>query len=76
MDLLKEYLNQNTWRDWERYLEKLPLNKNQIVYDLGCSIGAVSNLLAKKAKEVVGFDNNEFLLGEADKRKENNCKFV
>lgn len=76
MDLIKEYINQNTWRDWERYLEKLPLNENQIVYDLGCSIGAVSKLLAKKAKGVVGFDNNKFLLDEADKRKENNCQFV
>jgi ubiquinone/menaquinone biosynthesis C-methylase UbiE len=76
MDLLKEYINQNNWRDWERYLEKLPLNKDQVVYDLGCSIGAVSNLLAKKTKEVVGFDNNKFLLDEANKRKENNCEFV
>lgn len=76
MDLLKEYTNQNTWRDWERYLEKLPLNKNQIVYDLGCSIGAVSKLLANKVKEVVGFDNNRYLLEEANKEKENNCKFV
>lgn len=76
MDLLNEYIIQNNWREWERYLERLPLNKNQIVYDLGCSIGAVSNLLAKKAKEVVGFDNNKFLLDEANKRKESNCKFV
>ncbi|OCA98333.1 class I SAM-dependent methyltransferase [Clostridium beijerinckii] len=76
MNLLKEYIRQNAWRDWERYLEKLPLNQNQIVYDLGCSIGAVSKLLAKKVKEVVGFDNNKFLLGEANKGKENNCKFV
>lgn len=76
MDLLKEYINQNIWRDWERYLEKLPLNKNQIIYDLGCSIGTVSKLLARKTKKVIGFDNNEFLLGEANKTKENNCKFV
>lgn len=76
MNLLEEYINQNIWRDWERYLEKLPLRKNQIVYDLGCSIGAVSKLLSKKVKEVIGFDNDGYLLDEANKGKENNCKFV
>ncbi len=76
MDLLKEYSNQNTWRDWERYLEKLPFNQNQIVYDLGCSIGTVSHLLAKKTKQVTGFDNDKALLEIANKGKENNCKFV
>lgn len=76
MDLLQEYINQNTWRDWKRYLDKLPLSKKQIVYDLGCSIGAVSNLLSKDVKKVVGFDNDKFLLDEADKRKESNCQFI
>ena len=76
MDLLKEYIDQNTWRDWERYLGKLSLNKNQIVYDLGCSIGSVSKLFSKKVKKVVGFDNNEYLLEEANKEKEDNCQFV
>lgn len=76
MDLLKEYINQNNWRDWERYLEKLPLRKDQIVYDLGCSIGVVSKLLSKKVKEVVGFDSDKYLLDEANKGKEDNCKFV
>lgn len=53
MDLLREYKNQNTWRGWERYLEKLPLKDNQIVYDLGCSIGSVSKLISQKAKAVI-----------------------
>lgn len=76
MNLLKEYSIQNTWRDWERYLEKLPLDQNQIVYDLGCSIGTVSHLLAKETKQVTGFDNDKALLEIANKGKENNCKFV
>lgn len=58
MTLLEEYKNQNIWRDWERYINKLPLNKNQVVYDLGCSIGVVSKLLSPQVKKVVGFDNN------------------
>lgn len=69
MDLLKEYINQNTWRDWERYLVNLPLNENQLVYDLGCSIGTVSKLLAKEVRKAVGFDNDKDLLDEANKRK-------
>lgn len=76
MNLIEEYRNQNTWRDWERYIDKLPLNNNQVVYDLGCSIGAVSNLLSKKVKKVVGFDNDNFLLEEANKEKEINCQFI
>lgn len=76
MDLIKEYSIQNRWREWERYLEKLPLDQNQIVYDLGCSIGTVSHLLAKKTKQVTGFDNDQALLEIANRAKENNCKFV
>ena len=76
MTLLEEYKNQNTWREWERYLNKLPLNQKQTVYDLGCSIGIVSNLLSTKVKKVVGFDNDTYLLEEANKEKQNNCEFV
>ena len=76
MTLLEEYKNQNTWREWERYLNKLPLNQKQTVYDLGCSIGIVSNLLSTKVKKVVGFDNDTYLLEEANKQKQNNCEFV
>lgn len=32
MTLIEEYKKQNMWRDWERYLNKIPLNKNQMVY--------------------------------------------
>lgn len=31
MTLLEEYKNQSNWREWERYLNKLPLNENQTV---------------------------------------------
>lgn len=76
MTLIEEYKNQNIWRDWERYLDKIPLNKSQIVYDLGCSIGVVSKLLSYKVKRVVGFDSNRSLLEEANKHKQNNCEFI
>jgi SAM-dependent methyltransferase len=74
--LLEEYKNQNTWRDWERYLNKIPLSKNQTVYDLGCSIGFVSKLLSYKVKKVIGFDNDRFLLEEANINKQNNSEFM
>ena len=76
MTLVEEYKNQSTWRDWERYLSKIPLNQNQIVYDLGCGIGFLSKLLSYKVKKVVGFDSNRSLLEEANKHKQNNCEFI
>lgn len=76
MMILEEYTNQNTWRDWERYLNKIPLSKSQTVYDLGCSIGFVSKLLSFKVKKVIGFDNDRYLLEEANINKQNNCEFI
>ncbi|MBP2657018.1 MAG: Methyltransferase type 12 [Firmicutes bacterium] len=76
MTLIEEYKKQNIWRDWERYLNKIPLNKNQMVYDLGCSIGVVSKLFSSKVRTVVGFDSNKSLFEEANKYKQNNCKFI
>lgn len=76
MTLIEEYKKQNIWRDWERYLNKIPLNKNQMVYDLGCSIGVVSELFSSKVRTVVGFDSNRSLFEEANKHKQNNCKFI
>ena len=76
MNLLEEYKNQNTWREWERYITKLPINQNQIVYDLGCSIGFVSKIFSTKVKKVIGFDNDEYLLEEANKEKQDNCHFI
>ena len=76
MNLLQEYKNQNIWREWERYINKLPLNPNQTVYDLGCSIGEVSKLFSAQVKKVIGFDNDKHLLEEANKKKQSNCEFI
>ncbi|MGG7177352.1 class I SAM-dependent methyltransferase [Clostridium paraputrificum] len=76
MDLVKEYENQNEWRQWERYLSKLPLDKNQTIYDLGCSIGTVSKLLSSRGGKVVGYDNDEYLLKKAMIEKKDNCNFI
>lgn len=76
MTLVEEYKNQNTWRDWERYLNEIPLKQNQVVFDLGCGIGVLSKLLSYKVKRVVGFDSNGVLLEEANKYKQSNCEFI
>lgn len=59
MDLLQEYLNQQPWRSWDKYLTHIPLAPNQRVLDLGCSVGCVSHKLAERTAFVTGVDNNE-----------------
>jgi SAM-dependent methyltransferase len=76
LTLLEEYEKQNTWRAWERYLDKLPLKPDQTVYDLGCSVGAVTKLLARRVKKAVGIDFDSLLLNEAKRDKPPNCDFV
>lgn len=68
MKLADEYSNQNSWRNWETYIERLPIDKQDTILDFGCSLGFVSKLLAKKAHRVVGVDNNPELLKEAKQR--------
>jgi SAM-dependent methyltransferase len=65
MDLTEEYKRQSTWRDWESYLDKLPVKKSDILLDLGCSTGAFTRLLSLKAGRVTGIDLNPDLLNEA-----------
>lgn len=74
--MLEEYINQNNWREWYRYLDKLPLNPNQVVCDLGCSIGHVTRLMAPRVKKVIGIDHDAVLLTQAQIKKPDNCEFL
>jgi SAM-dependent methyltransferase len=74
--LIEEYERQNGWREWERYLDRLPLKPGQTVFDLGCATGAVTRLLARRAGKAVGFDNNALLLDEARRRRTENVTFI
>ena len=47
MNLVKEYKNQSTWRDWSPYIERLPIDNQDTIFDFGCSLGIVTKLLAK-----------------------------
>lgn len=76
MTLVEEYKKQNAWRAWYRYIQKIPLNKDQVVYDLGCSIGEVSKLFAPYVQKVIGFDKDQMLLDEARKLRIENCEFI
>lgn len=58
MNLIEEYIEQQKWRNWERYFQEIPLNQEDKIIDLGCSIGAVSDLLSKKVDSVTGIDSN------------------
>ena len=74
MSLTEEYKKQCDWRNWETYLDKLPISQNDTILDLGCSIGTVTSLLANKAKYVIGIDINPKLIEEA--KKSNSAKNI
>ena len=74
MTLLEEYKNQNKWRNWPSYIDKLPIKNTDIVLDLGCGVGYVTKLLSSKVLEVIGIDGNSNLLDEA--RTNNNSENI
>jgi trans-aconitate methyltransferase len=49
MTLTEEYEQQNQWRNWNFYLQELPIRKTDIILDLGCDTGQVSQLLAERS---------------------------
>lgn len=67
MSVVKEYKKQASFRNWKSYINTLPLSENDLVLDLGCSIGSMSKLLAERTNKVIGVDNNADLLKEASK---------
>ena len=76
-NLTEQYKRQSTWREWDRYIEKIPITKQDIILDFGCSIGSVTKLLAQKALKVKGIDNNPDLIKEAGKlNTADNIKYV
>lgn len=77
MKITDEYKRQANWRNWETYLDCLPIEKEHTVLDLGCGIGNVSKLLAKKSSKVIGIDFNQKLLETAElENKETNITFI
>ncbi|MEJ2594022.1 MAG: methyltransferase domain-containing protein [bacterium] len=65
MECTEEYKYQLQFRNWTTCIDRLNINKKDTILDLGCSIGHVTRLLADKAGQVIGIDNNPELLKEA-----------
>ena len=66
MTIVEEYKNQNSWRNWISCIEKLPVNINDTILDLGCGTGHVAKLLAERSLRVIGIDMNAGLIREAE----------
>ncbi len=76
VNLFQEYEKQQNWRDWERYLQFIPMNKNNLVVDLGCSIGDVSRLFSLRVKNVIGIDINQEFIDFCESNKSSNETFI
>lgn len=76
MNIFEEYDKQQSWRDWDRYLQYIPLNQDDTVVDLGCSVGYVSRLLSLRVKKVLGVDINKEFINFCELKKSNNEMFI
>jgi len=65
MSIIEEYKNQAHWRNWKSYFKPLPISKEDIVLDIGCSLGVMTKNLANEASQIIGVDNNPKLLSQA-----------
>jgi len=76
MSLADEYAAQERWRAWDAMLDRLPLQTDQTVLDLGCGPGAVAARLADRGARVIGIDRDPELLAIARARCPHGCRLV
>jgi len=77
MSLAEEYERQNQWRNWDAYLNDLPVKQTDIVLDMGCGTGQLSRLLVQRCLQVIGIDQNPELLEIAKQNNQtDNVSFV
>ena len=76
MQLIDEYLQQQTWRNWQEYIKHIPITKNDHVLDLGCSVGAISNLFSAQVAQVTGVDLNPDFVNYCNARRNSNQHFL
>lgn len=62
MSLRDEYLQQQSWRNWDRYLDRLPIRPGQRVWDIGCGVGEVSARLRSRDVWVTAVDSDPQML--------------
>jgi ubiquinone/menaquinone biosynthesis C-methylase UbiE len=76
LEIIDEYLRQQLWRNWNQYLDVLPIGANDRVIDLGSSVGAVADMLAKKVAWVTGIDSNSDFVNYSLARAKSNQSFI
>ena len=76
MKLEEEYLNQQQWRNWQQYLQHIPIRSDDLVVDLGCSVGGVAKLLSPMVGEVVGVDIDESFIAYCQSNARPNQQFI
>lgn len=75
MSLVEQYEQQQGWRDWPRFLDRLPLAPGQLVWDIGCGTGEVTRLLAERGADVVAIDADAEMLAAARRRNPRGVEF-
>lgn len=76
MELIEEYLNQQKWREWEKYISHIPVKSSDRVVDLGCSVGAVARLLSKLSKSTLGVDINKSFIDYCRSQSRGNDQYL
>ncbi|MGS0674673.1 class I SAM-dependent DNA methyltransferase [Shewanella sp. 125m-1] len=76
MNLLQEYEKQQRWRNWQRYLQFIPVSQDDSMVDLGCSVGDVSRLFSYRVKNVLGVDINQEFIDFCESNKVSNETFI
>lgn len=75
LNLIEEYLRQQSWRNWEQYLAAVPLRPTDHVLDLGCSVGGMAGLLAQRVERVTGIDLDRDFIGRCQATRRINQLF-
>lgn len=76
MNLFQEYEKQQKLRGWENYLKFIPLNRDDTVIDLGCSVGDVSRMLSLRVENVIGIDINQEFIEFCESKKKSNEIYI
>lgn len=76
MELIQEYLRQQSWRNWEKYLPRLPIQKSDRILDLGCSVGGFLRAAAPYCAESIGVDMNPDFIAYCQRHQTASQTFV
>lgn len=69
-NITHEYQRHSGWRNWNTYVNQLPIVSSDLILDLGCGTGDVSILLSERASTVIGIDINKDLIEFASREND------